>query len=353
MTPYQELPTITPNPCSGTCGKAREEWITGFLSTPGGEIPVVTDELSPKDITGRWKSRWGIGRMRYSVAPGLYAIGKPDASSPVFASANYKMSFDCLRRDLRGLNGWILVLDTKGINVWCAAGKGIFSTDELAHRIRLSNLMQIVDHKNIIVPQLGAPGVAAYRIKKETGFSVKYGPVLSRDIAAYIKNGLTASGRMRRVPFGIKERTVLIPMELIPAMKSIPYIFIFLVVLQLAIYRAFTLESLLLMIPFLGAIMAGCVVFQLMLPWIPFRSFVIKGWILGLLWSVLVHLWTPAANWNPAGWYFLLPPLTAFLAENFTGSTTFTHLSGVKRELRLGLPVMAVSLLVGVILQFF
>ena len=70
--------------------------------------------------------------MNYKVDPGLYALGAPDADSPVLVSANFKMSFDLLREALPGRNAWILVLDTDGINVWCAAGKGTFGTEELA-----------------------------------------------------------------------------------------------------------------------------------------------------------------------------------------------------------------------------
>lgn len=347
------LPVINQDTCCISSNETTAEWITGSVTTSAGEIQVVSTELSRKDVTGRWKARWGIGRMNYIIKPGLYSVGSPDSSSPVFVSANYKMSFDYLRRDLNNISGWILVLDTKGINVWCAAGKGTFGTDELINRVSLTRLKDIVTHRDLILPQLGAPGVAAHIVKKATGFNVKYGPVLSRNISAYIKNGFKATGDMRQVPFGIKQRAALIPMELLPALKYVPYIFIFLVVMQLAIYRVFSLESLLLLIPFIGAIIMGCVVFQLILPLIPFRSFVIKGWILGLIWSSIVYLYIPLENWQAVGWYFLLPPVTAFLAENFTGATTFTHLSGVKLELKLGIPVMLLSLLVGIIIQLF
>ena len=69
--------------------------------------------------------------MAYTVEPGLYSVGNPGNDSPVLVSANYKLTFDVLRRNLAGLNCWLLILDTKGINVWCAAGKGTFGTDEL------------------------------------------------------------------------------------------------------------------------------------------------------------------------------------------------------------------------------
>ena len=64
-----------------------------------------------------WKVRWGIGRMSASVTPGIYGIGKPDANSPVLVTANYRLTFDALRKELSGISAWILVLDTRGVNV--------------------------------------------------------------------------------------------------------------------------------------------------------------------------------------------------------------------------------------------
>ncbi len=73
-------------------------------------------------------ARWGVNRGGHRVEPGLYRLGSPGPDSPVFASANYTLSFDALRAALGGVDAYILVLDTKGINVWCAAGKGTFGT---------------------------------------------------------------------------------------------------------------------------------------------------------------------------------------------------------------------------------
>ena len=122
----------------------------------------MQDKLSPHEIHGH---------------PGLYAVGEPDRESDVFVTANYKLSFDILRRELKGLNAWIIVLDTKGINVWCAAGKGTFGTNELINRINEINLHNVVSHRRIIIPQLGAVGVNARIVHQRTGFRVYFGPV--------------------------------------------------------------------------------------------------------------------------------------------------------------------------------
>ena len=118
--------------------------------------------------------------MNYKVDPGLYALGKPDDKAPVVVTANYKMTFDRLREALTGQDLWILVLDTKGINVWCAAGKGTFGTKELIERIESSGLADIVSHRDLILPQLAGPGVSAHVVKKSSGFKVIYGPIRAR-----------------------------------------------------------------------------------------------------------------------------------------------------------------------------
>ena len=93
-----------------------------------GPAPALSTTVTWRDVVGGWRVRWGMGRMRYLIAPGLYRIGNPDKQSPVLVTANYKLTVDAVRRELAGLSVWLLVLDTKGVNVWCAAGKGTFGT---------------------------------------------------------------------------------------------------------------------------------------------------------------------------------------------------------------------------------
>ena len=134
-------------------------------------IHTASTTLSFRDVLGGWKARWGINRMGYETEPGLYAVGSPDSTSPVLVSANYGLTFNVLRKNLSGLDCWLLILDTKGINVWCAAGKGTFGTDELIDRIGAVGLSEVVTHRNLILPQLGAPGISAHEVKQLTGFS--------------------------------------------------------------------------------------------------------------------------------------------------------------------------------------
>ncbi|MCL1827722.1 MAG: mercury methylation corrinoid protein HgcA, partial [Candidatus Cloacimonetes bacterium] len=186
------------------------------LDCCSGGISATSTMLSLKDYFGGWKARWGVGRMDYKVEPGLYSVGEPDKDSPVLVSANYKLTFDVLRKHLVGLNCWLLILDTKGINVWCAAGKGTFGTAELLHRIETSRLSEFVAHKKLILPQLGATGVSAHEIKRQSGYEVVYGPVRANDIKEYISSGYKATNEMRVVKFTFYDRLVLTPIELLP-----------------------------------------------------------------------------------------------------------------------------------------
>ena len=151
----------------------------GEIATSAGIVPRVATAWTWRDYLGACKVRLNIGRMNYDIPPGLYAVGHPDAASPVLATANYKLTFDHLRRELAELDIWILVLDTHAVNVWCAAGKGTFSTDELVRQIRAVQLDRVVSHRRIILPQLCASGVNAAQAGRESGFRCEFGTLLS------------------------------------------------------------------------------------------------------------------------------------------------------------------------------
>jgi len=261
-------------------------WSDGPVATAIGDVPRATTTLCFADRLGSWKARWAIGRMKYMVEPGLYAVGNPTAKSPVLVSANYKMSFDRLRSQLGGLDAWILVLDTKGINVWCAAGKGTFGTDELVRRMDAARLKDVVEHRNLVLPQLGAVGVSAHEVRRQSGFRVIYGPVRAADLPAFLADGMKATPQMRRVEFPFRDRIVLIPVELVMWCKHAVFIAAGLFLLAglgptgYSFGRAVG-AGIVSAILFFGAFLAGTVLTPMLLPWLPGRSFSAKGaWII-------------------------------------------------------------------------
>ena len=293
---------------------------------------------------GAFRARWGIGRMKYRVDAGLYAIGEPTPASPVFVTANYKLTFDLLRRSVASIDSWILVLDTLGINVWCAAGKGTFGTDELVDRIEASRLADIVDHRKLILPQLAGPGVAGHEVKKRSGFQVVYGPVKAEDIPGFLENGLKADERMRTKEFGFRERLALVPMEVVPAVRTGLFgaAGLFFLCFLLAGFSPSKALGYFL-VPaeaFAVSILAGAVLAPLLLPWLPGRAFSIKGLTIGFLAALLVvSLSHTLSSREITALLISIPAMSAYVAMNFTGSSTFTSLSGVRREMRFALPL--------------
>ena len=312
-----------------------------------GMIPVARTRLDFTDTLGSWKARWGINRMNYIVRPGLYGIGNPGASSVVLVSANYKMSFDRLRKELTGLDAWIMVIDTKGINVWCAAGKGTFGTEEIIRRITAVQLSRVVSHRSIIVPQLGAPGVAAHEVQKRSGFKVIYGPVRASDIKEFLQAGMKATPQMRAVTFDLLERLVLTPIEIVNIYKPVIGIAAAFLILHLTGLVKVNIWGI---YPFIGAVIAGAVVGPVLLPWLPGRAFSVKGAFAGILWTFLV-LWVRSITgygiFNSLALLMILPAISAFLTLNFTGASTYTSLSGVRREMRIAMPVIIASAISG------
>ena len=311
----------------------------------------ISSDLTAKDILGRWKARWNIGRMSFKIAPGLYKIGDPDSSSPVFISSNYKMSFDILRKNLKGIKGWIIVLETYGINVWCAAGKGTFGTDELVRMINKTKINEVVDHKRLIVPQLGAPGISAHEVKKRTGLNVIYGPVRSSDIHEFLRENLIPTPEMRKVTFTFFERLVLAPTEFILSLKYTPFLLVLLYVIDVVIGQTGISVFYRDVLFYLGAILTGTIIFPIFLPFIPFRSFALKGCFLGIIYTITANLLYFNSIHGNLFNFFTIPVLISFLSYNFTGSSTYTNLSGVEKELKISLPIYAISLISGVIIM--
>jgi len=314
------------------------------------DIKQTTSDLTLVDRLDHLAARLAIRRMRHRIAPGLYKLEDPGPDSPVFVTANYTLSFDALRSSLKGIDGYILVLDTKGINVWCAAGKGTFGTDELLNRIDESKLKDVVNHRKLILPQLGAPGVAAHTIRERSGFRVEYGPVRTSDLPEYLKTR-KASPEMRRVRFNFGDRFILTGVEFVQILLPMMVLGILMYLVGGVIFSAAIVVS----------IFAGRILFPLLLPLIPTPNFSTKGFFLGTIVAMpfMVLKFLEQADlplWIRLGWAAVLllsmTAITSFMALNFTGSTVFTSRSGVEREIFRYFPVMtwmAVASLIGLV----
>ncbi len=339
---------------------AGQAFVVGVIETPVGPVPQLATVLTGRDRWGAFRVRLGFGRMQYTVEPGLYGIGAPQKDSPILVTANYKLSFDHLRVALAGQDAWVLVLDTNGINVWCAAGKGTFGTAALCAQVAASRLAQLVRHRKLVVPQLGASGIAAHAVKKQSGFAVVYGPVMAHHLPEFLARGMQATPAMRRKTFSLAERAVLVPVELVIACKwALP--------LSVVLYGAsglfgpasfwenvrahggWTMAGL------WSGVVAGTVLTPLLLPVLPGRAFSLKGGVAGLMAALVVAVFflrSGGACNVLAGLacLLLISAIASFLGMEFTGASTYTSLSGVKKEMRLAVPLQVAAGICGLFL---
>jgi len=327
-------------------------YIEGFIETDVCLVPLIKTDLDRGDHIANGLVRCGISRYKYRVVPGLYAVGKPTRESEVLVTANFKLTIDHLRKAISGIDAWVLVLDTKGINVWCAAGKGTFSTATLVRQIKEAQLDRMVDHRRVIVPQLGATGVSATAVKKESGFKVVYGPVRATDIPAFFNNGFVADRQMRTVTFTLSERLILSPIELQTALKPALIAAVIIFFLSgigpgvFSITNAWARGATAVLALAVG-IFSGAVITPALLPFIPVKEFALKGIIAGFGTALLFIFIFPAAAISLKGGIALLLFATAMssvMAMNYTGTTPFTSPSGVEKEMKRYIPIQLISL---------
>ncbi len=321
--------------------------ILNVISAP----PVITPTTTELTFANHWDhflARVGYRRGEHRVVPGLYKLGTPDENSPVFVSANYSLSFDALRSALKGVNGYILVLDTRGVNVWCAAGKHTFGTREIVRRVKETDLSKVVSHRKLILPQLGAPGVSAHEVRRLCGFTVEYGPVRAADLPEYLKTH-QATPEMREVKFPLHDRLILTPIEVI---------MLFLPMLAAAVVM-FLLGRWTYALAAITVVLSGTVLFPALLPWLPSKDFSSKGAFLGMAVSIpfILSILFGHSDWSwyrqlgqSLGFLLAMAASVAYISLNFTGSTTFTSRTGVKKEIYTYIRPMAISFVLGAIL---
>jgi ubiquinone/menaquinone biosynthesis C-methylase UbiE len=244
------------------------------------------------------------------MATGLYRVGHPDRTSPVLVTGNYELTVRRVVRELDGkVDGWLVVANSRGINVWCAAGGGHFTAEDVISALKTSGVTEVVDHHALILSQLCANGIDGWKIRQETGWGVHWGPVRARDIPAYLAAGRKKDETMRHVQFPLKDR-----LEMTTVMLVL-YGIIF-TISCLIFWRPYTLTLL--------GIMAGLSYFYgLFLPWLPGRDGLGKGVTLTAL--TLLGLWAWSFGWGhlpPASlfnWSLGLGFLAFFIGGEFQG----------------------------------
>ena len=257
-----------------------------------------------------------------AVRSGLYRIGSPTPDSPLLLTSNFYMTFKQVVKALRGRHCWLMVEDTEGWNVWCAADARIFSAEKAAALMRAYDVDGLLNHKTIVVPRLG--GRIARRLSKLTapstvseaasgqGWRVIKGPIEARDLPAFIEGGLVTTRPMRslRRYYSLPQRVrVGVLTALVAIVCALPFLFIL---------REF--------LPFFLAFgLISSFVLCIFHYWIPGRTGVVKELLLGALAFMGLLGWTVAQG-QPLtlclGWVMLAVLVYSFVQGFMYQSTT-------------------------------
>jgi len=314
-----------------------KSWIVGEVSTPVGIIPLVATHLNAADRMGAVRVRIGLRRMRYMVEPGLYAVGVPTAESPVFVSANYKLSFDHLRRELTGIDGWIMVIDTKGINVWCSSGKGQFSASEIINQLAKYDIKDLTENNKleIILPKLSLSGIRLSELRK-ANISPIIGPIYAQELPEYLDNKIVDCDD-DHYKFNLRNRLFTLLPSFIQFTKYIAIVTAVLFIIHLIFKTEFWWQI-------LPVSLSIPILYITLFPILPSKNFSLKGMVL-FAFQVLILALIFGSRLAEFSGFIIAFHLLFYLGTNiffglyYTGNSGVSNYSLVKKEIITFLPV--------------
>lgn len=133
-----------------------KDYLRGTLRLIVGKRLSVPKEIPPLPVRRYSKGTAKIAELlcnifgiiaKVPIQPGLYKFGNPDINSPVFVTANYYLTFCRVRKVLEEnqIDCYLLVADTRGINVWCSAEGGSFNAKSVMDVINATRIDDIVE----------------------------------------------------------------------------------------------------------------------------------------------------------------------------------------------------------------
>ncbi|HIE16761.1 MAG TPA: copper oxidase [Dehalococcoidia bacterium] len=163
----------------------------------------------------------------FPTKTGLVLIGDPDRMAPVLLTCNYHLTVQRVKRQLTGIDAYLLIATSQGVNVWCSATGGLLTNHSVISVLKTSGIEKLVDHRNVILPQLAAAGVEPRVIRRKTGWSAKFGPVYIEDIKHFLKSG-EKDESMRKVQFDVKQRLEMasawaFPLSVVAVLVVLPF----------------------------------------------------------------------------------------------------------------------------------
>lgn len=295
-------------------------------SRPAPSVPKVATTLGWRDYVANVACELSLYSTFFRVEPGLYRVGRAGPTAPLFVTANFTLTFNLVRRALAGLDAYVLVIDTRGINVWCAAGAGKFDAREVALAHRAFRAAEVPHRGPAVLPKLAATGVSRPELEDVYGVAAAYGPVYIRDVPAYVAAGYRKTPAMSRVDWGLAKR------------MEVTWFFALMnaavAALPLAVFhRLYSPLA-------VAAVAAISVLLGALYPWLPTRLYSIKGLAAAALAAIplLTYKWLAGAGgFGLALWGIFLAFAGILLGLEYSGNTSVSSPSQVKQEFKPGL----------------
>jgi len=182
----------------------------------------------------RWTYTWitvvqtCLRMIPFPCRTGLVEIGCPGRDAPVLLTGNFRLTVERVKRALEGIDAYLLVANSRGVNVWCAATGGLLTNHDVVSVLKTSGIADRVDHRQVILPQLAATGIEGPYVRRKTGWKVVWGPVEAAAIPDYLRAGLETTAEMRSVAFGWQRRLEMavawaFPISLLGALLVLPF----------------------------------------------------------------------------------------------------------------------------------
>lgn len=271
---------------------------------------------------------WVFLFMRtFAIKPGLYHIGELDENAPLFVTANCYLTVFLLARRLRNKKIRLLIIDTKGINVWCSAGKGQFSANEIIEKAAKWGLLAGKGRIKMVLPKFSLSGVNLDELRKN-GIVPIIGPLYAKDVPAFLEKEKLRNQTDDVVQFGLKSRAF----TALPTAIQFFYYFLGAYVISMGY-----------VIPGMIWIATGLAfIYPLLFPWLPGKLFAVKGLFLALLVSILNFLIHYGSVKEQLPLTIFIFATSVFIALSYTGNSAVSNYTSVRKETARFLPVVVI-----------
>lgn len=267
----------------------------------------------------------------FVIKPGLYHIGERDDKAPLFVTGNYYLTVFLLARRIRNKKVRLLIVDTKGINVWCAAGKGQFSAQEIIKKAGQCGLLATEPRLRVVLPKLCLSGVNLTELR-QNGIVPIIGPVYAKDVPAFLEEGRLRQRFDEIVDFGLRSRVF----TALPTAVQFFFYFLGVYVVSLG-YLSHSLIWIATGLAFL---------YPVLFPWLPGRLFSVKGLSLALFISILNFIFHDGGLAELALVTVFIFATSVFIGLSYTGNSAVSNYTSVRKETARFLPVVVILYLI-------